>query len=58
MFPFSLFETPKQVLGITRFGIAKLKESVLMLASFEKTVDILFDGAAHRCVSFKISVFL
>jgi DNA-directed RNA polymerase III subunit RPC1 len=37
-----------QVLGITRFGIAKLKESVLMLASFEKTVDILFDGAAHR----------
>ena len=40
-----------QVLGITRFGIAKLKESVLMLASFEKTVDILFDGAAHRFVS-------
>ena len=40
----------EQVLGITRFGIAKLKESVLMLASFEKTVDILFDGAAHRCV--------
>ena len=24
------------VLGITRFGIAKMKESVLMLASFEK----------------------
>lgn len=44
------FETGNQVLGITRFGIAKLKESVLMLASFEKTVDILFDGAAHRFV--------
>ena len=41
-------DTQEQVLGITRFGIAKLKESVLMLASFEKTVDILFDGAAHR----------
>jgi DNA-directed RNA polymerase beta' subunit len=29
------------VLGITRFGIAKMKESVLMLASFEKTADHL-----------------
>lgn len=28
-----------EVLGITRFGIAKLKDSVLMLASFEKTSD-------------------
>jgi DNA-directed RNA polymerase III subunit RPC1 len=45
----AVFESILQVLGITRFGIAKLKESVLMLASFEKTVDILFDGAAHRC---------
>ena len=44
----SSYERFEQVLGITRFGIAKLKESVLMLASFEKTVDILFDGAAHR----------
>lgn len=25
-----------EVLGITRFGIAKMKDSVLMLASFEK----------------------
>ncbi|CAG9460748.1 unnamed protein product [Pedinophyceae sp. YPF-701] len=35
------------VLGITRFGIAKMKESVLMLASFEKTTDHLFDAALH-----------
>lgn len=35
------------VLGITRFGIAKMKESVLMLASFEKTADHLFEGAVH-----------
>lgn len=27
-----------EVLGITRFGVAKMKDSVLMLASFEKTV--------------------
>jgi len=33
------------VLGITRFGLAKMKESVLMLASFEKTADHLFDAA-------------
>jgi DNA-directed RNA polymerase III subunit RPC1 len=26
-----------EVLGITRFGMAKMKDSVLMLASFEKT---------------------
>uniref|UniRef100_A0A7S2W5D7 DNA-directed RNA polymerase subunit n=1 Tax=Mucochytrium quahogii TaxID=96639 RepID=A0A7S2W5D7_9STRA len=36
-----------QILGITRFGIAKMKESVLMLASFEKTADHLFDAAVH-----------
>jgi DNA-directed RNA polymerase III subunit RPC1 len=35
------------VLGITRFGIAKMKDSVLMLASFEKTADHLFDAAIH-----------
>lgn len=34
-----------EVLGITRFGIAKMKESVFMLASFEKTTDHLFDAA-------------
>ena len=36
-----------EVLGITRFGVSKMKESVLMLASFEKTTDHLFDAAAH-----------
>ncbi|PVU95919.1 hypothetical protein BB561_001508 [Smittium simulii] len=34
-----------EVLGITRFGIAKMKDSVMMLASFEKTTDHLFDAA-------------
>ena len=34
-----------EVLGITRFGIAKMKESIFMLASFEKTTDHLFDAA-------------
>lgn len=39
-----------EVNGITRFGIAKLRDSVLMLASFEKTTDHLFDAAARgRC---------
>lgn len=37
--------TQGEVLGITRFGLAKMKESVLMLASFEKTADHLFDAA-------------
>ncbi|CAI5510580.1 unnamed protein product [Closterium sp. Naga37s-1] len=36
-----------EVLGITRFGIAKMKDSVLMLASFEKTTDHLFNAAVH-----------
>jgi len=36
-----------EVLGITRFGVAKMRESVLMLASFEKTADHLFDAAVH-----------
>ena len=30
-----------------RFGLAKMKDSVLMLASFEKTTDHLFDAALH-----------
>jgi DNA-directed RNA polymerase III subunit RPC1 len=34
-----------EILGITRFGVAKMKESVLMLASFEKTADHLFEAA-------------
>jgi DNA-directed RNA polymerase III subunit RPC1 len=35
------------VLGITRFGISKMKDSVLMLASFEKTTDHLFDASLY-----------
>lgn len=35
-----------QVLGITRFGLAKMRDSVLQLASFEKTPDHLFDAVA------------
>lgn len=36
-----------EILGITRFGISKMKDSVLMLASFEKTTDHLFDAAIY-----------
>eukprot|EP00744_Colponema_vietnamica_P003968 GILI01006003.1.p1 GENE.GILI01006003.1~~GILI01006003.1.p1 ORF type:complete len:1223 (+),score=408.56 GILI01006003.1:351-3671(+) len=36
-----------EVLGITRFGIAKMRDSTLMLASFEKTTDHLFDASVH-----------
>ncbi|KAI1401383.1 beta and beta-prime subunits of DNA dependent RNA-polymerase [Hypoxylon fuscum] len=35
-----------EILGITRFGLAKMRDSVLQLASFEKTADHLFDAAA------------
>ena len=35
-----------EVLGITRFGLSKMRDSVLHLASFEKTADHLFDAAA------------
>ncbi|KAJ3528006.1 hypothetical protein NM208_g10426 [Fusarium decemcellulare] len=35
-----------EVLGITRFGLSKMRDSVLHLASFEKTSDHLFDAAA------------
>ncbi|KAF2427221.1 beta and beta-prime subunits of DNA dependent RNA-polymerase [Tothia fuscella] len=36
-----------EVLGITRFGMAKMRDSVLQLASFEKTPDHLFDAATR-----------
>ncbi|KAF9349052.1 hypothetical protein BGX26_012591 [Mortierella sp. AD094] len=36
-----------EVLGITRFGIAKMKDSVMMLASFEKTTDHLFEASLY-----------
>lgn len=36
-----------EVLGITRFGAQKMKESVLSMASFEKTADILFNASVN-----------
>jgi DNA-directed RNA polymerase III subunit RPC1 len=36
-----------EILGITRYGISKIRDSVLMLASFERTTDHLFDAAVH-----------
>ncbi|XP_066925897.1 DNA-directed RNA polymerase III subunit RPC1-like isoform X1 [Clytia hemisphaerica] len=36
-----------EVLGITRHGLARMKESVLMLASFERTSDHLFDASFY-----------
>ncbi|CCH58170.1 hypothetical protein TBLA_0A03720 [Henningerozyma blattae CBS 6284] len=36
-----------EVLGITRFGLSKMRDSVLQLASFEKTTDHLFDAAFY-----------
>lgn len=51
-----------EVLGITRFGVQKMKDSVLMLASFEKTTDHLVspkipskDRVTHR--QFDASLF-
>jgi DNA-directed RNA polymerase III subunit RPC1 len=35
-----------EVLGITRFGLSKMRDSVLQLASFEKTPDHLFEAAS------------
>eukprot|EP00727_Mastigamoeba_balamuthi_P012494 m51a1_g7868 putative beta and beta-prime subunits of dna dependent rna-polymerase (1422) ;mRNA; f:275352-280573 len=32
------------ILGITRFGLSKMRESVMNLASFERTTDFLFDA--------------
>eukprot|EP00747_Dinoflagellata_sp_TGD_P160793 gnl/TRDRNA2_/TRDRNA2_178021_c0_seq11.p2 gnl/TRDRNA2_/TRDRNA2_178021_c0~~gnl/TRDRNA2_/TRDRNA2_178021_c0_seq11.p2 ORF type:complete len:333 (+),score=-5.42 gnl/TRDRNA2_/TRDRNA2_178021_c0_seq11:3385-4383(+) len=36
-----------EVLGITRFGLTKMKDSVLMLASFENTATHLFQAALN-----------
>eukprot|EP01063_Lacrimia_lanifica_P012400 TRINITY_DN1901_c0_g1_i1.p1 TRINITY_DN1901_c0_g1~~TRINITY_DN1901_c0_g1_i1.p1 ORF type:complete len:1494 (+),score=519.21 TRINITY_DN1901_c0_g1_i1:154-4635(+) len=45
-----------EVLGITRFGMSKMRDSVMMLASFEKTTDILFDAASHHRKDDKLGV--
>ncbi|VDM80265.1 unnamed protein product [Strongylus vulgaris] len=36
-----------EVLGITRNGLVKMKQSVLLLASFEKTMDHLYEAAFY-----------
>ncbi|XP_051126697.1 DNA-directed RNA polymerase III subunit 1 isoform X2 [Andrographis paniculata] len=36
-----------EVLGITRHGVQRMKDSVLMLASFEKTSDHLFNASVN-----------
>ncbi|ELR16951.1 DNAdirected RNA polymerase subunit A [Acanthamoeba castellanii str. Neff] len=36
-----------EILGITRHGIDKMNDSVMMLASFEKTTDHLFNASFH-----------
>ncbi|XP_057978200.1 DNA-directed RNA polymerase III subunit 1 [Malania oleifera] len=36
-----------EALGITRYGIQRMKDSVMMLASFEKTTDHLFNASVN-----------
>ncbi|XP_047325049.1 DNA-directed RNA polymerase III subunit 1 [Impatiens glandulifera] len=36
-----------EVLGITRYGVQKMKDSVLSLASFEKTTEHLYNGSVN-----------
>lgn len=36
-----------KIIGFTRNGVDKMKDSTLMLASFEKTTDFLFDAATQ-----------
>ena len=36
-----------RIIGFTRNGVDKMKDSTIMLASFEKTTDFLFDEATQ-----------
>lgn len=36
-----------KIIGFTRNGVDKMKDSTMMLASFEKTSDFLFDAATQ-----------
>lgn len=36
-----------RIIGFTRNGVDKMKDSTMMLASFEKTSDFLFDAATQ-----------
>ncbi len=40
-------DTCPQVKGMTRFGLQEMKDSVFMLASFEKTSDHLFNASVN-----------
>ena len=43
-----------QICGMTRQGLSSFKDSVMMLASFERTSDHLFEAAYHGqtdCIS-------
>lgn len=46
-----------EVLGIIRFGLVKMKESVLMLVFFEKIVDYFFDVVYFGQKDFVCGVF-
>ncbi len=57
VYMYSMYVCMYHVISIKKFyfsngllilaGVAKMEESVLMLASFEKTTDHLFDAAVH-----------
>jgi len=51
-----------EVLGITRFGVSKMRESVLMLASFEKvcskTFISIFLLLSYKWRQYRICVFV
>ena len=36
-----------RIIGFTRNGVDKMKDSTMMLASFEKTADFLYDAAVQ-----------
>ena len=40
------------VLGFQRFGISKMKDSVFLHSSFERTTDILFEAATYAKVEY------
>ncbi|XP_073308006.1 LOW QUALITY PROTEIN: DNA-directed RNA polymerase III subunit 1-like [Primulina huaijiensis] len=42
-----LMTSKGEVLGITRHGVQKMKDSILMLASFERTADLLFNASVN-----------
>lgn len=41
-----------KIFGLNRYGIVKMKNSPIMLASFEKTGEILFDAAFFGAIDY------